>query len=413
MGACSGGALFGGGVATQCHEVYDTPPTRPPTPPIHGDYARLRPYRTYVHLVSVGEARHHFVAWWQCIEPTYAEFTVTDQGDITAGRGGWGGIAVRSGDPPEVPSSVERLAENLHDHIARRVRDASNIQIAYRGYYREVLVEEFLPFVRSDDPERQIGTSTLVALHADASLTRLVRPPMMLHGSGYGLFCAMGSCRQEPHWLDVDPTAWSLALRPMTDAPDAPASRALADRLLAQVRDGRAVPLDALLARTESTPLPEAPQPPVHTGFTLYARPASQGATQPDTTLDVALSPDAIVRGGASGEAHTTWLGRTYSVQMSLALDGPLPPHDGWLHDVPMTLRYTITDGARTHTHAVPMSADLDREGDRAALLTWTLRQGPGPSPSPHEPPLGVRFDAPAGYTSIDGYVQSQGYITP
>ena len=73
----------------------------------------------------------------------------------------------------------------------------------------------------------------------------------------------------------------------------------------------------------------------------------------------------------------------------------------------------TTTPVVRTHTHAVPMSADLDRVGERAALLTWSVRQAPGVSSSPHEPPLGVHFDAPPGYTSVDGYVQPQGFISP
>ncbi|NOY93379.1 MAG: hypothetical protein GXP55_19515, partial [Deltaproteobacteria bacterium] len=111
------------------------PATRPALAPINPDFARLRPFRSYVQILDVGPYEEHFSVWYSCIEPNVREFTARrGNGDrivVVPGNGAWGGLAVRDSEPAPIPRRVRELANAVLAEVRRHVPDARNLRIAY------------------------------------------------------------------------------------------------------------------------------------------------------------------------------------------------------------------------------------------------------------------------------------------
>lgn len=399
-----------------CHRVKDAPdaPINRTPPPAHPDFERLRAYRNYYSIGKVGAYEHHFAVWFDCVEQSVAYYAVSPTGEVRRAGASWGGLAVRDGEPPEIPDDQR---DNARAVLARHAGDydhESSVRAEYLGSYREVFVTELVPTSLPGDPHARMVWHAEATLRASADLGSITGVAGM--SGGETRMCWRDTdyrdCTEQA-WIDFAPENGGVVELLALASPRskvAPAERArFQEAVLAAARRRLAgqpgAPLDGILARQGDALLPPGLAQTFQAGFTLYARPAEgSGATQAEAAITAEIPARDALKGVAHGVARGTIAGVAVTAEIEIALDGhPEVPEHG---EAPLTfrVRYRLTDSrGNTRSAEVAMTAKLLLDGDTVVPRWSELPQEV--TGHPHEPPLGQHLPGAGPFRQIDAYL--------
>jgi hypothetical protein len=165
------------------------------------EYDRLRPFRSYLRVQRVGPFAEHFTVSFLHIEDSQCEVEVVPRPGkppLVSIRSGWTGSASREKIAPP-PAHVRGLAEAAEAAMCRTFPNSSDVIIEYRGAYREIVVQEEVPYDRA----ARFGIPAEANLRATRDLGALDQPN--------GAFSALGRLAHyrpaNPRWVDFVPPA--------------------------------------------------------------------------------------------------------------------------------------------------------------------------------------------------------------
>lgn len=328
---CRQGAAF---------QLVESPPWSPSLDP---EYAKLRPFRSYLRVLRVGPFADHFAVSFMNVEGAQVEVAVVSRSgappQVTV-TDGWTGT-----NPPlevaAVPAALRGLADAAEAAICTAHPGSTNVVVEYRGAFRQITVQEEVPY---DKPAR-FGIPAEMILRADRDLGKLSGPEYatsglggLAHGrpnnprwvefvappefAGRCLLCAAGANRAAP------PSYW----------PD------LARGILATARSiehGTYHPIfNQLLASQSDRLVPAEIDQTLELILTAHSGPGThRRLTIPLRGHDAAFS-------AASGLAHTDFRDRRLQAEAHLTAVTPLPSDriDPDLR-LPMKLVLRVSDG--------------------------------------------------------------------
>jgi len=385
LGCHSSGAWF---AIPECHEVRaaGSKPAKPPAPPppAHLDFERLRAYRNYYAIASVGAYEHHFAVWFNCVEQSVSYYAVSPAGEVRRAGGMWGGLAVREGEPKPVPAEQEDNARKVLAHHAADYEHESSVRIEYRGSYREVEVVELVPTSGPGDPYARMVSHVTATLRANTDLSSASGIAEMR--GGVTRLCWRDSTYRDctkQDWIDFTPRDLGKAQLPALVTPGSPLTpderaRFLKTVLAAARRHAAGepgVPLDDILAHQGDTLLPPGLILPFEVGFTLYARPREgSGAAQVQSSLTTKISVRDALGGVARGVARGTIAGIPVTAEIEMERGGTQPPPEHGAAELPFHVRYRLKDErGNMRSGEISMTAKLLVDGDAVIPTERTI----------------------------------------
>ena len=370
-------SALGSGCASLHH-----PPPRPcradapfelaelPAPAVatHPDYRKLKPFRSYVRVDRVWPYADHFTVSYLNVEGGEAQVEVVSRPGrppLVSIRERWTGSASPDKVAP-VPVAVRPLAEAAEAALCRSVPGTSDVVVAYRGAYRELEVEEEVPY---DLPAR-FGIPARANLRATRDLTEMLPPN--------GAFSALGGLAdfrpRDPRWVDFAPPP-ELAGRCVLCAagergaplpafwPDL--ARGILETARAAEAGAYRSPFERLLAAQGDGLVPAEIDQVLALNLTTRAGPGTYGR------LLIPLRAQEAVFDAAVGSSHAEFGERRVEVEARLAATPPAP-RDQVVADrkLPMTLVLRVADGDGNEVQrTLRLTARVHLDGGRVGFL--------------------------------------------
>jgi hypothetical protein len=332
--------------------------------PIHSDYARLLPFRSYYRLVSVGPFAHHFEIGYSDVEAGFAEFEVVRTKDGFFPREIHGGFPWSApSDASTIPASLRPAAEAARRELLGMRPWVRILSIIYLGEYREVVALQLRP-AKASVP---VGWFAEIRFAADEALTKLERPLGVMRGEGSG--CISDGCHAAPRWIG-GPSSVGLE-RGLVALSNAKGSPSLGDAILSEAR--RTVANEPPLPMTADADgarlVPAGFNQEVRIVLTAAAQ-RTQGPGKPDLeALAVPIRVRDLAAGHARGHAEARWLGVRVDAEVELIGPAPLPAPRG---DKSATYELTVRvhdERGNAFGFIYPAVAKLLVEGDDVGLL--------------------------------------------
>lgn len=351
-----------------------------PRPPPHPEYEALRPFHNYYRIVSVGEFRHHFVAFFHHFELVTALYDVPlEPGAPVEFRGdSFGLITEAPKKEGDVLPQFRAMATAIERDLQKREKgEANGIDVRYLGAWRPIVVEEIVLRPLEGVSRHYTLVTTLAA---NAELTQIDGTAKLNFGHG-GSSILYGE-PAPPEWIDArigrqgkaqlwklygSPSAFDAQTRGTFDAEVLNAARRVAKK-------GQGPRLNELQVELDRDVVPgdlERKRPVI-----FYVNADAERREQ--------LSAQAWVDPlNAFGGVERTEFklsvscndGREGSFHVELRLHGPALPRDGNGEvEVPITLDYVVRGppraGIKPQSGTLETTARVWLDGPRAAFIS-------------------------------------------
>jgi hypothetical protein len=382
--------------------------------PAFSDLAPAQPYRNYLAVSQVDPIGEHFIVWIP-LEMKQVRVTRDASGRLIVDFEG--GMEGGVGEGPDMlsamPADVAALTHDLEAELRSHCPAIPSWKIEYKGRFRRVTVQEFIPLGAAIGAGRTGagGTATQLSgwfaqyqVEMDESLRRVLGTAE--YTSGFGRIAVARGAQ----WLAIAPgNGRKLAL-----VSDGPAS------LTAEIADAAQRFVEGARGRTLASLVP-ADAPLLPPGFAsrivakvkLWARHPAQPAA--DAQLDASIElHDAVFGTGASGDGEAMLAGERYRMHATLTPDAqraPTPGRSRGEFGGSLSLRIE-DDHGHAWEHAYPAHSRLDLEGD-SVVAPWGIGIPGASSPSPEADALRGQLPGIGAHGAVEIRVDISTLVDP